>query len=206
MRYVEFLRWPALGAAVASAALLAWPLSGTAQLETQTANGQAAAVRATVDGLLGGTTIALADTGTLAGASDARDASQLTGSVPSLLAGEVLHATTIGWPDQVASEASLANLALSIGGNSIGADFVMAEAVALLNGGGVGATSLDNFSLNGAPISVTGEPNQTIPIPGGQVVINEQIASAGGIVVNALRVTVDGVADVVIGSATARIQ
>ena len=40
---------------------------------------------------------------------------QITGQVPSLLTGETLHATTIGWPDQAAAEASLARLALSEG-------------------------------------------------------------------------------------------
>jgi hypothetical protein len=37
-------------------------------------------------------------------------------------------------------------------------------------------------------------------------VINEQTATAGGIVVNALHLVVDGVADVVLGSATAAVQ
>jgi hypothetical protein len=37
-------------------------------------------------------------------------------------------------------------------------------------------------------------------------VINEQTASAGGMAVNALRVIIDGVANVAVGSATAAIQ
>ena len=46
--------------------------------------------------------------------------------------------------------------------------------------------------------------NQTVSIPGGQVVINEQqILSDGTLVVNALHATVSGVADVVVASAAA---
>jgi hypothetical protein len=148
----------------------------------------------------------LGSTGTLSGSSDARDASQLTGDVPSLLTGEVLHASTLGWPDQVASEASLADLALSVAGTTISADFVMARALAILGAAGAGTSNIDNLSINGLPIAVSGDPNQTIAISGGVVVVNEQQTSPTSTVVNALHVIVDGVADVVIGSATAGIQ
>ena len=55
-------------------------------------------------------------------------------------------------------------------------------------------------------VAVSGNANQVIDIPGGRVVINEQSASAGGISVNALHVIVDGIADVVVGSATAALR
>jgi hypothetical protein len=185
------------------AMLAAWPAIGQAQ----NVAGQAQAARATIlDPLGGATTLALADTGTLGGTTDAREASQLSGEVTSILTGTTLHATTIGWPDQVASQASLADLALAVAGTSVGADFVMAEALAIRDTAGSGTTNIDNLAVNGVAVSVTGAPNQTIPIPGGRVVINEQQAFAGGLVVNALRVVVDGVADVVVGSATAGIR
>jgi hypothetical protein len=171
--------------------------------EAQTVTGNARAVRATVLGLLGGTTTVLADTGALGGTSDARQASAPTGNVPSLLTGDTLHATTIGWPDQVASEASLGALTLRVAGTTIGADFVMARALAVLGAAGTGASNIENLSINGVPIPVSGGPNQTIYIPGGLVVINEQRTSATSTVVNALHVVVYGIADVVIGSATA---
>jgi len=183
-------------------ALLTWPMAGEAQLIT----GQARAVQATVFSLLGGTTTVLADTGALGGPSDALHASAITGTVASLLRGETLHATTIGWPDQVASQSSLAALALSVAGTTIGADFVKARALAVLGGTGTGVSDIANLSINGAPIPVSGAPNQTIFLPGGRVVINEQQTSPTTTVVNALHVTVYGVADVVIGSATAGIQ
>jgi len=182
-------------------ALLAWPIASDAQ----TVTGRARAVQATVLGLLGGTTTVLADTGALGGSSDALQASALAGSVPALLTGETLHATTIGWPDQVVSRASLAALALTVAGTRIGADLVVARARAVLGAAGSGVSNIENLAINGVPIPVSGGPNQTIFIPGGRVVINEQRTSPTSTVVNALHVIVYGVADVVIGSATAGI-
>ena len=198
--------------------LLAWPSVGLAQLggllpttgssTTTTVTGDATAVRATLFGALGllTTTTSLADTGTLAGTTDSREASQVIGSVPSLLGAEVLSASTIGWPDQVASQASLANLNLSLAGIGITADSVMAEASQVAGAAGTGTTTIDNLLVNGTPVAITGDPNQIVAIPGGQLIINVQtISSTGTAVVNAIHVTVTGVADVVIASATAGI-
>ncbi len=188
------------------AGLLAWPAAGLAQLvsTTPTVTGQAAAVRATVLGFLGtATTTVLADTGSLGGTTDARDASQLTGSVPSLLAGEALSMATIGYPDHVDSEASLTSLNLTVAGIGISADSVMSRASQVLGAAGSGNSTISGLSINGTTIGVTGNPNQTVAIPGGQLIINEQQVSPSGITVNALHVIVNGVADVVIASATA---
>jgi len=165
-------------------------------------------VQATVLGFLGtATTTVLADTGSLAGTTDARDTSQLAGSVPSLLGGEVLSATTIGYPDEVDSAASLASLNLNVGGVGVSADFVMVEASQMLGAAGSGASYIDNLAINGTPVFVSGDPNQTIAIPGGQLIINEQtVSSNGATVVNALHVIVNGIANVVIASATAGIS
>jgi hypothetical protein len=195
--------WNISGVLVVTASLLAWPAVGAAQ----TVTGQAAGVQATVFSLLGGTTLGLANTGALSGPTDALRASQLAGNLPlAALTAEVPSAITIGYPDQVDSVASLANLALSIAGSTIGADLLTSRASAILNGGGAGSSSVSNLLLNGAPVPVSGAPNQTVSIPGGQMVINEQLTSPTGIVVNALHITVGGVADVVIASAVAGIQ
>src|SRR6266436_8339609 len=147
---------PALVAvAVMLASLLAWPTAGLAQLGAQlpslaasTVTGQATAVRATVLGILGTTTTTvLSDTGTLAGASDARDASQLTGGSLSLLGAEVLHAATIGLPGEVDSEASLANLGVNVAGIGISADLVMARASQVSGALGSGTSSIDNLAI-----------------------------------------------------------
>src|SRR5438552_3215843 len=212
----SFLR-TATGAAMLVASLLAWPITGAAQLgglplpppplpiggggTTQTVNGIASAVQA----YSLGTMTTLASTGTLSGLTDAREASQLAGSVPALLSAETLHATAIGLSDRIASQASLGNLVLGIGATSISADAVLAQAEAAA-GSATGSSVLGNLTLNGVPVDVSGAPNQTISLPGGRLVINEQTATAGGIVVNALHLVVDGVTDVVLGSATAAIQ
>jgi len=161
-------------------------------------------VTGTADSLLG-TTAVLGGTGTLvAGTSDVLQASDVTGGIANLLTGEVLHAVTIGYPDQIDSEASLAALSMSIAGNSIGADFIMARATAAVSDGTSAISNIYNLSVNGIPIAVTGAPNQTIGIPGGVLVLNEQkTLSDGTMVVNALHAIVSGVADVAIASAMA---
>ena len=198
MRYTRSYRWKYVIATVAMAGLWGWPSAG----EAQSVTGQARAVQATVLGM----TTALADTGTLGGTSDALEASQITGSVPSLLTGEVFHATTIGWPYQVASEASLGNLALSIAGNGISADLVMARALSVVGSAGTGQTDIAGLTVGGVPVFPTGAANQTLSLGALSVVLNEQIPLAGGIIVNALHIrTLDGLTDVVIGSAKAGI-
>jgi len=202
-----------------SMALLAWPAASDAQLgglpsplpspaTTSTVVGDAAAARSSVLGILGtATTAALADTGTLTSANDARDASMLAGGIPSTLSGETLSASTISWANQVDSEASLGNLNMTVAGVGITADFVMAQASQVLGAAGTGSSILNNLAINGTPIAVSGAPNQAIAVPGGQVIINQQtISSSGAAVVNALHVTVAGVADIVVASATAGIS
>ena len=170
--------------------------------------GNASAARVSVLGILGtAVTTALADTGTLSGVNDARDASTVIGSVPSTLSAETLSAATVSWVDQVDSEASLTNLSMTVAGIGITADSVIAQASQVLGAAGSGTSYIDNLSINGTPIAVTGAPNQAVWIPGGQVIINEQtVSSTGTAVVNALHVAITGVADVVIASATAGIS
>src|SRR5229473_757256 len=201
------------------AGLLTWPAASVAQLggllpppptttTSSTVLGSASAAQATVLGILGtGTTTVLASTGTLGGTNDARDASLDTGSIPSTFNAETLSAATISWVDEVDSEASLANLNMTVAGIGITADLVMAQASQVLGAAGSGSSTLSNLAINGTPIAVTGDPNQTIWVPGGQVIINEQtISPTGTAVVNALHVAITGVADVVIASATAGIS
>src|SRR5438132_7259637 len=198
MRYTKSYCWNFVIATVVVACLAGWPSAAAAQ----TVMGQASAVQATVLGI----TTGLADTGTLGGITDAREASLVTGTVPSLLTGEALHATTIGWPDQVASEASLGSLAMTVAGTGISADFVMARALSVLGSAGTGLTNIAGLTIGGVPVFPTCAPNQTLSLGVLSVVLNEQIPSAGGIIVNALHVkTLDGLTDVVIGSAKAAI-
>src|SRR5437667_48415 len=166
------------------------------------------AVHATVFGILGtATTTALADTGVIGATNLEQDVGQDTGSVASLLTADVLSSSTYSYADEVDSVSSLGDLNLNVGSVSITADSVMAEASQVLGAPGSGSSFVDNLAINGVPIAVTGDPNQTVAIPGGQIVINEQtISSTGQAVVNALHVTVTGIADVVLASASAGIS
>src|SRR3989441_12054742 len=141
MRQAIFSRLRLIAAIVALAGWVGWATAGDAQ----TVIGQARAVQATV---LGSQTV-LSDTGALTGSDDARQASEVTGAVPSVLTAEALHATTIGSPDQTAAEASLAALRLTVAGTGISAGFVMARAAAILGGGSAGDTAIDGLSING---------------------------------------------------------
>ncbi len=182
--------------AVLAAGLIGWPAHAVAQ----TAGGEAKAVQATVLG----TTTVLSDTGALAaGSSDALEASSIAGSVPSLLSADSLHAASIGSADQAYSEASLGSLGLSLAGNTISADFLMARALQATGASGIGASEIDGLSINGVSVPVSGAPNQTIPIVGGVVILNEQQVGSAGALVNALHLIVNGVADMVIASASA---
>src|SRR5438309_3022321 len=194
-----------LGFSLAAAVLgwlLVWPAVGRAQLLPPLPD-PTLIVTGPVGTLLGATAV-LGGTGTIvAGTSDVLQASDLTGGIPSLLTGETLHAVTIGYPDQIDSEASLAALALNVAGTSIGADFVMSRATAVV-GSSIGASNIDGLAINGVPIWVSGAPNQTIGIPGGLLVLNEQQSLPDGtLVVNALHAIVSGVADVAVASAMA---
>jgi len=190
--------WKVTGVAVALAGLAAW--SGISQGQTPT--GQASAVTAVVLGNV----ISLADSGTLVDASEPVGTGQGTGSIPGLLSGEALNAASMGWTDQVASEASLGNLAMTVSGISISATQVVSRALAVSGAGGSGLTNIDGLTIGGVPVSLSGVPNQVISLLGLSVILNEQIQSASGIVVNALHVrSLDGLTDVVIGSAMAGI-
>jgi hypothetical protein len=189
--------WSLVAMAVC-AIVLGRPVNSNAQ----NVSGQARAVQATVGTLLGITTSILADTGTLSGPTDARHASKLSGSIGSLLTAETLHATAIAWPDQVASEASMAGLSLNVAGNTITAGFVQARITSVAGAAATRTSSIDGLAINGLAIDVSGDPNQTLSIPGGSIVINEQ----NGSVVNALHIIINGIADVVIASASADAQ
>jgi len=95
---------------------------------------------------------------------------------------------------------------MTVAGIGISAGFVMASATAAAGTAARGASLVENLAINGVPVSVTGAPNQVVGIPGGSIVINQQTATPGGIAVNALHVIVNGLADVVVGSATAAIR
>jgi len=164
--------------------------------------GEASALSAAVFG----NTTSLASTGTLGSASEPLGAALGAGSIAGIVSAEALHAVTMGWPDQVVSESSLGNLTMTVAGTGISADLVLSQARAVSGSGAQGLATIEGLSIGGSPISATGAPNQSISLPGLTVIVNEQVQSAGGIVVNALHVrTLDGLIDVVVGSSRAGI-
>ncbi len=201
-------RWTAVSIVVVLSLLL-WPAPREVQAtDGTTFSGRAIAVRATVLGL----TTALSDTGPLPESGGSREASLLAVDAGGLSA-EVLHASTVGQGDRARSEASVANVSLTLGGNTLSADFLSSEATATCGDQGPtvsGQSQIVNLAINGLPVIIAGPPNQTVDLPNGRVVINEQAGGTSGrtgeITVNALHIVVTGIADIVVASAHADIS
>ena len=204
MRYRVFHRWIFVALCVLSVGLLEWP----ARTRAQTLGGITVVpptipvpvpvpVPVTVSTVLG--------TGTLAPGSLDSLYSELDSISTSLVSAEVPSARVIGYADQIASDSYLSSLNLTIAGIAIAAASAEAAARGPLDGSPGDATSyISSLSINGVEVLIDGTVNQTVAIPGGQVVINEQqVLSDGTLVVNALHATVTGVADAVVASATA---
>lgn len=194
------------------AAVLLLSVFGGAPAIAQNTNtqfsGQATGLKATV---LGFQPIQpLSDTGPLPPQGGNLETTLLSASVSGLLTADVFHSSTIGQGDRSRSEASVADLNLTVAGNTIGADFLMAKAMAVCGSNGSssvsGSSEIANLVINnGQPIVVTGQPNQTIGLPlgTGKIIINEQYGNSSDITVNALHVIVNGLADVIVASAHA---
>lgn len=182
-----------------------------ARAASNTFSGQATVVDATV----AGQRVVLVDTGPLPPRGGALEASLLEASVPGVLTAQVLGASTVAQGDRSRAMASVADLALTVAGSSIQASFVQSRAQATCNGGRasvVGSSEIAALTINGSATAVSGQADQTVPLPGGgSVVINEQSTgtsaggSGGGMTVTALHVTVPGLADVIVARSHADI-
>jgi hypothetical protein len=178
----------------------------------QTYGGSATGASVTVPAT--GTTIRAAS-GALSISGGGAEASLLVDDIPGSATGGVvelragtMHAGIVGL-DATRGEASMGNMSLTVSGNQLSADFLMARAAASCGPAGTGNSQLDNLVINGQAIAVTGAANQTVTLPNGTAVINRQTVTVGGtsaqLVVDALHVrTVDPVtgqelADVALG-------
>jgi hypothetical protein len=199
MSYGVFHRWILVASGVLWVGLLGWIPPAGAQISIGDPIG-------TVIGIVGGITTTVGDTGILpAGSTDALY-SEADSISTSLITADVPSARVIGYADEIASDSYLSSLNLSIGGIVITVGSVEAEARGALDGSASDGTfHVSNLSINGADVPVDDTAvNQTISIPGGQLVVNEQqVLSDGTLVVHALHVTIAGVADVVVVSAMA---
>src|ERR1041384_2652773 len=184
-----------------------------------TFSGDATVLRATVLGL----PIVVGEAGPVPEAGGAEEFSLLSVSsdqTAGLLGAEAVHATVVAQGSSSSAEASVANANLTAAGNNIQAELLRSQAEARCDGAGQasvsGSSQVAGLVINGQPIAVTGQPNQTLNLPGVTVVINEQSGGASGnrgdITVNALHVTAfnplsgETLADVVIAAAHADIS
>ena len=159
----------------------------------------------------------ISDTGQLPPTGGARDDALLDtrdlqlATLNSVLTAEVLAASTSGASGKADSSASLANVVVLPGNAAqVTASFVRADSQATCSGVS-GSTEVVDLTFGGTAITVTGEPNQTVTLPGGAtLVINEQTTTSNGayrqIHVNALHLTVPGVAEVILSSAESDIN
>lgn len=191
------------------------------QLEPAATNATSYGGRATVVNakVLGISNVVLSDTGALASGGGARQASLFQAKVTNLLTANVLSASTIGQGNHTRAQASVANLALTVAGVNVKADFISSNAKASCsstNQASVsGSSQLIKLVINGKPATVTGSPNQTISVSGvanAKAIINQQSRSVSGstgkITVTALRVLVGdngSIANVAVSSANAQI-
>lgn len=153
------------------------------------------------------------------------DGPNCAAGVPDLTKGalgvEVLNATVVAQGHRSSAEASVAELTLNVLEQQISATLLQARAVAECAGdqASVKADSeIAGLTINGQTIEVSGKANQTIdlPVPGGFVVINEQVASVNGndgeVTVSALHIVIPALTpggpttDLVVARAHADIQ
>ena len=138
-------------------------------------------------------TVTLADTGQLSPQGGEKDATVLTVQTQQAQA-EVLLSVTMGFGQHAESRAAVADVTLLPGDpNQIKADFLEAHSLATCTGVS-GDSDIANLQVAGQQIIVSGQPNQTVSVPGVlTLVINEQTTSSSGgtnsITVNALHLT-----------------
>jgi hypothetical protein len=202
----------ALAAAVLTTCLAAVPEIGRAQTTTYT--GEAVVASVTVLGLK----TTLSDTGALPSSGGSLSTQLANVNLPGVLGAQLLTASTTGGATMTNSQASVANVSLTAAGVSITASVLTSNASAQACGTSSpsvnGGSTIADLRVNGQSITVTGAPNQTIPLLVGSLVINEQVSSvsmsgsgaSADILVNALHLKVLSLADVTISSSHAGVS
>ncbi len=196
------------------------PAFASTAASSTTFSGDATVLQAEVLGLQ---PIVVGEAGPVPEAGGAEEFSLLSVSrnqTGGLLSAEAVHATVVAQGNSSSAEASVASANLTVAGNTVQADLLRSQAQATCDGTGQasvsGSSEVAGLVINGQAITVSGQPNQRVDVPGLlRVVINEQSGSANGnrgdITVNALHVTAfdpvtgEPLADVVISSSHADI-
>ena len=179
-------------------------------LTAGSSGGHAAAAAATtfsgratvISGQVAGIPITVVDTGPVDASGGQLHESVLNYPIAGLpdatggaLTAEVLHATVVAHGNKSSAEAVVANFSLTAAGVPIKAELLAARASATCNSGAAAITEsseIAGLTVNGQQITVGSQP-QTITLPVGSIVINEQpVASASGdsgaVTVNALHI------------------
>ena len=169
-----------------------------------------------------GTTIRAA-TNSLSISGGEADAALSVGDIPGsatggvvTLAASALSSVVIGTGADTRAHAAMGAVGLTVSGNQISSDFLMARSNASCGPSVAGSSELVNLVINGQSITVTGAANQTVALPNGSAIINEQVptvgATSGELIVRALHVmtqdTITGqpIADVALGTAESKID
>jgi hypothetical protein len=182
--------------------------TGTSQAAATglTYGGQATVLDVSVLGL--GVTVA--DTGPLPAEGGFQEAGLLTASVTGVATAQVPHAVAVGGIDVFGhpgtyAEASITELDLTVGGNSIQADVVANRAWTYCAdyGGHTGQRlDIDALVVNGEPLQVTLGERKSVRLPNGWLHINEISfwfdAAVALVSANALRVVLDTGEEVVV--------
>jgi hypothetical protein len=161
--------------------------------------GRASGVNGTVTFQEARKTLVLADV-LMACSGTAREeiVSTVSNPAPLAITARTVRGYTIGRDDVSASNAGIEELHVNLAdGLRIDATALQSSTEARCNESTfqittTGASDVATLSINGQAQTITGEPNQTIEIPGfGQVIVNEQIRpSSRELITNALHVKV----------------
>ena len=153
----------------------------------------------------------IADTGPLPADGGWSGATLEGTTLPSVLTAETLVAATSGalydtGVSQANSSTSLANVVvLPAQPAQITASFTQAQAD-VTDLGASGGSQISDLTFAGIPVQVTGLPNQIVSLPGVATLnINEQTATAQGIVVNALHLVLATGGEIIVSSAKSSI-
>jgi hypothetical protein len=197
--------------ALVAACLIALPTIVRAQQPATTYKGEAVVADAKALGIVN---VSLEDTGPLPSSGGSLSTELANVDIRGLLDAHFLEASTNGANQQSNAAASVANVTLSVAGVYITASVLTSNATASCQPGHAsasGTSTIAALTVNGLSITVTGQPNQTVPLVVGSLVINEQLSSittspnvsSADMVVNALHLRVNLLADVVISSSHA---
>jgi hypothetical protein len=192
-------------------AWVAWPMlvNGQDFNFSPTFAGSALALQAAQ---AGGDAVTVAETGLVPATGGERENSRPNATPVPGINARGLYAVTLGAAARNHSQASLVMLNATLGSHHVTAKWVEAEATAtaeFLNIPTSGNSSFDGLTVDGHPVAVTGEANQTITFPDGYLIVNEQSGLSsphfGTLTVNALHLMVDGAGSMIAASATVQV-